>query len=175
MKRYKLVIESDSEPCDPREWDNLGKMICFHSRYNLGDSHNMTIDDCRDLEENKEHIVLPLYLYDHSGITMNTTGFSCRFDSGKVGIIYVTKKQIREEYSWKNLTKKRIEQIKEYLKNEVKTYDDYLTGNVYGFTLFDNDNEIDSCWGFVGRDYKTNGILDHISKEILEDCEIVEK
>ena len=24
---------------DPRSWDNIGTMVCFHSRYNLGDKH----------------------------------------------------------------------------------------------------------------------------------------
>jgi hypothetical protein len=31
---------------NPRmEFDNLGTMICFHKRYNLGDKHNWDIDD----------------------------------------------------------------------------------------------------------------------------------
>ena len=33
----------------------------------------------------QKFLMLPLYLYDHSGITMNTTGFSCPWDSGQVG------------------------------------------------------------------------------------------
>ena len=35
-------------------------------------------------------VILPLYLYDHSGITMNTCGFSCPWDSGQVGWIYAS-------------------------------------------------------------------------------------
>lgn len=35
----------------------------------------------------QKFLMLPLYLYDHSGITMNTTGFSCPWDSGQVGWI----------------------------------------------------------------------------------------
>ena len=35
-------------------------------------------------ELNSVAIVQPLYLYDHGGITMNTTGFSCSWDSGQV-------------------------------------------------------------------------------------------
>jgi len=59
----------------------------------------------------KTHIILPLYLYDHSGITMNTTGFSCGWDSGQVGYIVMSYEKIRKEYNWKNITKKRRTQI----------------------------------------------------------------
>lgn len=34
----RIVQDVDTE--SPREWDNLGTMICWHSRYNLGDDHN---------------------------------------------------------------------------------------------------------------------------------------
>ena len=102
----------------------------------------------------KHYIILPLYLYDHSGITMNTTGFSCQWDSGQVGYIYVSIADVKKEYNWKLLTKKRREQIEQYLKNEVSTYDDYLTGNVYGYIIKDKDGEdVDSYWGFYG-DYE---------------------
>jgi len=34
---------------------------------------------------------------------------------------------------------------------EVKLYDRYLTGDVYGYIIEDDDgNRIDSCWGFYG-------------------------
>jgi hypothetical protein len=39
------------------------------------------------------------------------------------------------------------------LIGEVKTYDDYLTGNVYGYKVIDEQgNEEDSCWGYYGED-----------------------
>jgi len=96
-----------------------------------------------------------LYLYDHSGITMNTTGFSCPWDSGKVGWIFITKEKARKEFSWVRITKKRLEKIEGYLKGEVETYDQYLTGDVYGYRITDTDTEeeVDSCWGFYGEEY----------------------
>ncbi len=34
-KRVRII--QDSDPMSPREWDNVGKMVCWHRRYNLGD------------------------------------------------------------------------------------------------------------------------------------------
>jgi hypothetical protein len=124
------------------------------------------------------HIIeLPLYLYDHSGITMSTGAFGCQWDSGQVGFIYVTIAKIKAEYDWKLLTKARRKKIEEYLRSEVKIYDDYLTGSVYGYTVERLDNatgeweQVDSCWGFFGYNPVESGLCDtipHFSKEQIE-------
>jgi len=166
---YLIEIEQDNNPESPRNWDNLGTMVCFHRRYSLGDKHEYKSDDYNNYHVMKnslikEHdicVILPLYLYDHSGITMNTTGFSCGWDSGQVGWIFVSKKKVREEYSVKRINKKLKERITQYLIGEVKTYDQYLTGDVYGYKIskisrcnlgHEHHEELDSCWGFYGED-----------------------
>lgn len=114
-------------------------------------------------------ISLPLYLYDHSGITMNTTGFSCRWDSGMVGIIYITREKILKEFSRKVLTKSLREKVLASLKIEVETYDHHLTGAVYGFSTKDAEGEvIDSCGGFFGYDHKASGLLDAVCESLPE-------
>jgi hypothetical protein len=70
-------------------------------------------------------------------ITINTGGYSCPWDSGQVGFIYVSREKVREEYGWKVITKKREEKIVEILRDEVKTYDQYLTGDVYGYIVYE--------------------------------------
>jgi hypothetical protein len=123
---------------NPRSWDNLGKMVCFHNRYDLGDEHTYDHRDYNGWEEMKNAIIkeedvaviLPLYLYDHSGITMSTSPFSCRWDSGQVGWYFVSKKKVREEYKVKRISKELIEKVTELLESEVKTYDMYLTGEL---------------------------------------------
>jgi hypothetical protein len=137
---------------------------------------------CMDHAE-KHNIILPLYLYDHSGITMSTSSFYDRWDSGQVGWIYVSHEAIKKEWGWKSLTKKRIAKITASLEAEVKTYDHFLTGNVWGYKVFspvpdsfDPDQEdiedvadqIDSCWGFFG-DTKESGILDDVNASIAAD------
>lgn len=92
-------------------------------------------------------VVLPLYLYDHSGITMKIGPFGDRWDSGQVGFIFVTNKKLKEE----GMT---VEQATTCLKGEVEEYDQYLTGDVYGFVITDQLGTVDeSCWGFFGQKY----------------------
>lgn len=122
-------------------------------------------------ELDKHYIILPLYLYDHSGLALNTGGFNCPWDSGQIGYIYVSKEAIRKEYNWKLITKKRLEKIESILKNEVKTYHYYLSGAVYGYMIKapDNNEDVDSCWGFLG-DYDESGLMEYATNAI--DCHI---
>ena len=88
LNRVRIV--EDECPLNPRkDWDNLGHMICWHSRYDLGDEHNYSVEEFREQllqwDKNREVEYLPLYIYDHSGITMSTVGFSDTWDSGQVG------------------------------------------------------------------------------------------
>lgn len=167
----KVYYDNDAE--NPREWDNLSKMVCFHHRYSLGDKHNYRVFDYHSWEDLKDAIekdndvavILPLYMYDHSGITISTTPFSCPWDSGQIGWVYITKEDIRKEYNIKRVTKKYIEKATKILLSEVKVYDDYLRGETYGFVLEKDGEEIDSCWGFYGSDFCTNGMKEQIEKE----------
>lgn len=160
--KYKIEIIQDDSPFNPREDDNLGTMVCFHGGYVLGDKHEYRQQDyCgwNELEnaiiKNEDvGVILPLYLYDHSGITMNTTGFHCPWDSGQVGFIFISKEKMRKEYSKKRISKQLKARIAGYLRNEVGTYDQYLTGDCYGYVITDTeeDSQTDSCWGFFGAD-----------------------
>lgn len=111
-------------------------------------------------------VILPLYLYDHSGITMNTAGFSCPWDSGQVGWIYADKEAIRKEYG--EVTPESLEKAEKLLEGEVKDYDYYLTGQCYGFQLFKGDEEIDSCWGFLGD---IRDVQDDVKGYLPAECE----
>lgn len=155
-----IYIYKHSEPLDdPREcWDNLGVMTCFHGRYNLGDKHTLKSDDFSGWDElrsfliNKLHacIILPLYLYDHGGITMSTTPFGCPWDSGQVGFIYATKNAIKSWYSLprnKPISCDRMSEAEMKLVEEVKLYDKYISEacrDVYCFDAYENsDREVE--------------------------------
>jgi hypothetical protein len=165
-----LRIVQDEDPLNPRvDYDPLGKMVCFHRRYNLGDEHHIEHSDfCgwEDLEAHltKEHnaaIILPLFLYDHSGITLQTLPFICPWDSGQIGFIYMDRTTLLNTAPGnpKILTKAAKAWATQCLLTEVRMYDQYLTGDVWGYVIEDSDgHELDSCWGFYGEAYcKTEG------------------
>ena len=186
--KNKLFIIRVSDPENPREnFDCLGIIAYNHKQYVLGEE--IISDPINWLEEKlnlkpkgiytnerlselegkffKEYIALPLYLYDHSGLSIKTTPFSCRWDSGKVGYIYQSKEKIRETYDWNIISNKRNNQIKDYLCSEIELFNDYINGDVFRFRVEDeNGDEIDSCCGFYGIDWENNGIKEHIDPEL---------
>ena len=197
---YTVEIHTDEDPLNPRkEWDNVGVMCCQHNgRYNLGDGgmdqlYDSLTEDLRwdemylNLPEDEEmpepddyhgmielaekwgYTVLPLYLYDHSGITMSCAPFSCPWDSGQVGIIFMTPQAQHEN---------KIEDPVACLKGEVEVYDMYLTGQVYGYIVKDDEGEeLDSCWGFFGDDdymkEEVKGVVDWHVKENGEQLALI--
>ena len=159
-RKFRLVIEQDQFPEDPRSWDNLGTMLCCHRDYQLGDCNSnreteeQLAEICRKYGKSDEEIDemtfaeevqfildqdnvcgLPLYITDHSGISMQTYRFDA-WDSSFVGLIFVEKDFylaqmcLKDEKDWKA-------KAKETLKSEVKTYSDFLEGNVYMWTLYE--------------------------------------
>ena len=181
MKTYtvgnkRVRIEQDGDTAmNPREWDNLGTIVAWHRRYILGDEQpresveewkermtNWEEGDTETPEEkfNRLFVWLPVYMYNHSGITINTRGFSCPWDSGQIGFIYISREKIERE-------KMTEEQAREYLNGEIETYDKYLRGDVYYFVEEEYDTEknewveVDLCSGFYGDEWETNGMTDY--------------
>lgn len=72
----------------------------------------------------KNLVLLPVYLYDHSGLTISTHPFSCPWDSGQVGFIYVTKQQAAQQQI-------KFEDCDKILQQEVAELDSFLRGDVY--------------------------------------------
>ena len=146
--------------------------------------------------------------------------YNDRWDAGCVGWIYVSKEKAMSEwggiperdengdfirvshehpngqvtYSTKYtpITDENWKEVAEYhMNNEVKVYDQYLVGDVYGFKLikkivaqetcphcgeviseYEEEEEVDSCWGFYGDCLEDNGILDNLSDlEFIEEDE----
>lgn len=158
--RFELEVEHDDDPMNPRtDWDNFTTMICSHRRYSIGDKHDYKSENFDSWEEMKEQILLdfkvllikPLYMYDHSGITIKTSSFSCQWDSGQIGWVFIDEKQWKSLHGEVEVTEDKLDSI---LESEVKVYDEYLTGNVYQYTIY----EINTC------------DLGHEHKSVVESC-----
>ncbi|GAW36510.1 hypothetical protein RA2_03581 [Roseovarius sp. A-2] len=174
---HKIKIYHDPDSESPREWPNLGTLICWHHRYRLGDSHpfdspeaflrnlsdvsdqsDLSMGQLRERAERKV-VILPVFLYDHSGLAMNTIGFHCPWDSGQVGFVYVTLEAVRKEFGVRRVTKSLREKAEDILRGEIVSYDAYLGGRVYGYVIEWDGEEVDACWGFVG-DYELDCLFE---------------
>ena len=113
----------------------------------------------------KENIILPLFLYDHSGLSISASSFGGRevhaeWDSGQVGWIYATAGEVKETYG--SVSTENMEKAKQCLLSEVKTYDAFLSGQCYGFRLYKDGEEIQAGSGYFG-------FLPDIVKELAAD------
>jgi hypothetical protein len=143
------VIEYDPNP-QPYDGDTVSQIAYMKSsRYTLGTEavNHERMDEIRDGIEDGTYIGLPVFAYVHGGATIRAgSGFSCPWDSGQSGFVYCDREQALSEF-------KTEEAVIECLKAEVKLFDAYLTGEVYGYRLLDKDGEeLESCWGFYGDD-----------------------
>ena len=112
-----------------------------------GPSLFKAIQRCSDI------IVLPLYLYDHSGITISTSPFHCPWDSGQVGFAFMTRDEVLYNYGVKRLTQGVRDKAFGLIRSEVEVYDQYLTGDVWGYVVENEAGEqVEACWGFYGID-----------------------
>jgi len=171
---YTVSIYYDRHAEDPREWDNLGTMACWHRSYNLGDGRlrdTIGRDDFSDVRTIVRYLqftqraeVILLGLIDHSGISMYVGGgaHACDpggWDSGTVGIIYATRETIISEYGDDSPTSR--EMARKCMIGEVETYDQFLIGDVYGYIVSDKDGtEVDSLWGLFGFDHAVSDAKD---------------
>ena len=90
----EIVYDEDMSSENVRE-GSVGKMLCSHRNYSLGDIQIKSQDEFDEYLKVK-HFKMPLYLLDHSGLSMRTTKFyedPQGWDSGMVGYI-PDKKQI---------------------------------------------------------------------------------
>jgi hypothetical protein len=191
LKEYRLRngvairIYHDEHPDNPRVDETQGVMAAFHRRYDLTDKgvpfKDSHFDGFKEMEERVKslsEVYLPLYLLDHSGLSISTTPFSNSWDSGQVGFIYMTKETAAVIAENRTEPLEHLhERMRQILKDEVEVFDRYLRGEVYGFKIVtirkcelghEHAEENDSCWGFfTGTDLAMNGMVDFMPEELV--------
>ncbi len=162
-----LHVEPDYNPPHPRrECDNLGTMLCWDKNYIFGDQNRYA--DSEEFFASDEakniYVSLPVYLLEHSGQYLSTSGFAdvdpVGWDWGRLGIIYCTEETAKKWFGY--LPDK--ETLKAQLNSEVECYNDYLNGAWYEFYIEGRNGEIeDSCGGFF-----QNGDFNDLIKSMKE-------
>lgn len=162
---FLVEIVYDPDPINPREmFDGASKLWCWHGRMNLGDYKDLGRTERLRTEAEvqaevrrrgeKPLVIKKLFLFDHSGITISTKPFYCPFDSGQVGWAVVTS----ESATRCGIKRGRINWAEEVIECEVKSYDRYITGEIYGaliYSIDDNggkDEQLESMWGIEDID-----------------------
>ena len=115
------------------------------------------------MEFENEYYWSPVDMYDHSGRTISTGGFSCPWDSGTAGIVFLSKKALLDEGLYgatKGMAEKELsKKAEDFLNEHVGLLDDYLTGNIHGFEIkCESRGEEDSCYGYYGDDGRIGAI-----------------
>lgn len=174
--KCEIHYEEDQSGESPRDWENVGTMVCWHPDYYLGDyqipnpdgrgaiKDRFHRDDFKSIEAlgrylslvEKAACVLPLSLYEHSGISIfvgrSNPWDAQGWDTTTVGFIYA---KATDE----------VEDLEKTLRSEVAIYDSYLRGEVYYWCVKDKDDEVlDSCGGYVGD-------LDYVRTEAKSNAE----
>ena len=141
---YELYVVQDECPPDPRgDYDHLGRMHLRHSGYSLP-------NECENDDQFSAMVVLPVYMLDHSGLRFSTRDFKDGWDSGCVGFIAAFEDDVRRWYNCEEITDEVRRSVRECLEEEVREYDDYMNGNVWGFVIEKDGDHVDSCWGYYG-------------------------
>ena len=102
----------------------------------------------------------PLYLYDHSGLSISTEEFSCKWDSGLLGVAWV------EDYYDYALALAMIEE-------EVELYDKYLSGGLIKISYIPEEEEL--CLIEEGNIYDIETVFDLLRwseapQELIDDA-----
>ncbi len=157
-----VILSDEYAQCNPRDDEgNLGVMICFHNHHNLGDQHDYAPCNFNGWEglrfylesKMKACIIHPLWVFEHGDILIQIgeyTGPDARWDAGQVGYIYTTKERIRNNWNIKRVTPEYMKRADDLLHAEVELYSAYLQGDVVGYQIKDEDEVVDSCWGYLG-------------------------
>lgn len=156
---YRIIIDTDDNAWDPRDADNATVMVCWHRRYNLGDTNDEATEIKAKIDGHDDYwhtnkrataitrwlrifygatVVQPLYLLDHSGISMSTS--KSPFDPGgwdtsMVGFVFDTERT-------REVTGVTEENVPEAIEAEVRAYTTYLEGGYVMWTVLDHRGDV---------------------------------
>jgi hypothetical protein len=179
--KVTIHLCTDADAQNPRTgFDNVGKLVilsrgAFLSADELDDGRNYdNYSNWKALDSALRKAyrgceLLPVYRFEHGDVSYSTTPYNDKWDSGRVGFILCTRKDMLKNWGYKVHSRVRA---RECLVAEVETYSQWANGEVYGYVIEDEDgNELDSCWGFYGLEYcesEARERAEYVSKSLTE-------
>jgi hypothetical protein len=200
MQGCEDFLKEYCEPCFPRDWDGVkqGK-----DNYETDEDF---VEDCeynRDENDeawvnhdelNKEWAVFHVSAYIHGGVVLALAGSARdamfpdrQWDVSHCGVVMVRKDgewgtagADDDGYSYERDGETVKTTWRELAENHVNTWDQYLSGDVWGYIIERAWNcsecgthgyeELESCWGFYGQEYclvEAKSVVDYLkSKQV---------
>jgi len=183
VKGRELIIRPDECPQDPQNEDcPLAIIKGMHKRYNIGqrpcyipDNFTGWDDFYQELVEDWSPVVIsPVYMMDHSRLVLSMKPFGGlygRFDSGRVGYIFVPVSHLSSVYGWQSVDEERKKELKKAMEESLNTYEKYLNGDMWVCTCLKDGEVIDCCGGI--DDIRV--VKDIVPEEFIELAEIMEE
>lgn len=172
-----LVPGEENDYCD--QYYEYKETVCGeeytrHIDADTSDSDDSVASDMADkldlcekislLEDTGEVVILPISMYEHSGISLwlgSKWGHpDAQWDCSSIGLAFVEKKTAKEEgmldpgdeyeHDWKKWAYAMME-------GEMETYNKYVSGEVYGYMIEDEEGEecsdvhLCGCWGYYDK------------------------
>ncbi len=167
-KKYKLEVKLmdsfDLTILDPFE-NSEAIFLSFHKRYDFGNCKDSGIKHewftgWNDMKEylitskNKTYkdigeglgakVILPVYMYDHSGLALSTYSFSSYWDSGQIGFIFLDEKGM-SRFKSKDIAEK-------YLQSLIENLSLISQGLIYEYNILDEEEIVYGGIGFLSEE-----------------------
>jgi hypothetical protein len=152
-----LRLEHDSDVESPRGYQE-STFFGFHNRVVSPDpAPARDPETAARIATRSQNICLPVWMYDHGARVYQaaeSNPFTCRWDSGLFGFIYISRADARKRHAISRITKGYLAKIKADLAQEVATYSQWANGEFYRWYIENEEGDcIDSCGGYDCRDY----------------------
>lgn len=165
IENFTIKIDYCIVDSSPIEEGDLLKVYHWHNKHNLGKKISPTsLEFFKNEYEDVDDpfvIICPLYMLDHSGVSLSISDFGCRWDSGQVGYVAITKADV--EFAG---CKKSSIHMKKVIMQELETFQNYLNGNIFSFSIERNGEPFDSCSGFYNFDRCKSEALDIVEHQL---------
>lgn len=144
---------------DPDDWDNTE-----------------WINYLREIEDKRkdEWAIVPVYMYEHSGISLSCSPFSCGWDSGMIGFMICDREQAEM-----TLGEWDYDKVVQSIVAEVEALDEYYVYGGYMYEVIEykkcdccgheEEVEADTCCGFVGCPDGEDGVKAQIRWQLADE------
>lgn len=168
---FKLFYDEYSE--SPRLCDNVATILTWERNYNSPDENGDTFEEFAEKHgvdvsqewnlnsvmeamREEEYYVIPVYALHHGVSHYSTHDFHDPWDSGAVGIAFCKKQKGLPDNN---------DYLRMIIDQEIKAYDAWVNGEVYGIMLFDkNEDVLDVSSGYIiPYENRTEAIKDMLS------------